>query len=91
MQTTVGVRELKANLSRYLARVKEGGESLLITERGKPIASVQPVEADMASKMRQLQALGILSWNGKKPGPIPEPPVNDSDVLLSDLLLEDRD
>ena len=36
---TAGVKEIKNNLSRYLARVKSG-EEILITERGKPIARI---------------------------------------------------
>jgi prevent-host-death family protein len=36
---TAGVKEVKNNLSRYLARVKSG-EEILITERGKPIARI---------------------------------------------------
>jgi prevent-host-death family protein len=42
----VGIRELRANLSSYLARVKEGDE-LAITERGSVIARViRPEAAD---------------------------------------------
>jgi prevent-host-death family protein len=37
----VGVRELRQNLSRYLARVKEG-ESLVVTERGREVARLTP-------------------------------------------------
>jgi len=36
---TVGIKEIKNNLSRYLARVKNG-EEVQITERGKPIARI---------------------------------------------------
>lgn len=39
---SVGIAELKAQLSEYLARVK-AGEELLITERGRPIARIQPL------------------------------------------------
>lgn len=39
----VGVAELKAKLSEYLAMVK-GGEEILITERGKPIAKMVKAE-----------------------------------------------
>jgi prevent-host-death family protein len=35
----VGVRELRQNLSRHLARVKDG-ESLLVTERGREVAVI---------------------------------------------------
>mgnify|MGYP000049957234 CR=1 FL=1 len=39
----VGVRELRLHLSRYLKGVKQGRQ-LLITERGKVIARIVPVE-----------------------------------------------
>jgi len=38
---TVGVRELRQNLSRYLDRVKEG-ETLTVTERGHEVARLVP-------------------------------------------------
>lgn len=41
MAATVGVRELRQNLSRYLERVKEG-ESLVVTERGREVARLTP-------------------------------------------------
>lgn len=41
MAGTVGVRELRQNLSRYLDRVKEG-ESLVVTERGREVARLIP-------------------------------------------------
>lgn len=37
----VGVRELRQNLSKYLARVK-AGEALIVTERGKEVARLTP-------------------------------------------------
>ena len=39
---TVAVAKLKASLSKYLARVK-GGEEILVTERGKPVAKIIPL------------------------------------------------
>jgi prevent-host-death family protein len=38
---TVGVRELRQNLSRYLARVKDG-ETLTVTEHGHEVARLVP-------------------------------------------------
>lgn len=38
---SVGVRELRQNLSRYLAQVKEG-ESFAVTERGREVARLSP-------------------------------------------------
>ncbi|MBI4634789.1 MAG: type II toxin-antitoxin system prevent-host-death family antitoxin [Candidatus Rokubacteria bacterium] len=47
---TVGVRELKNRLTQYLRRAKYG-EEVIVTERGKPIALLQPIEsaAEVAS------------------------------------------
>jgi prevent-host-death family protein len=39
----VGVRDLKQNASRVLARVK-AGETLEVTEHGRPVARLTPVE-----------------------------------------------
>jgi prevent-host-death family protein len=39
--TTVGVRELRQNLSKYLTRVKQG-ETLTVTERGHEVARLVP-------------------------------------------------
>jgi len=40
----VGVRELRQNLSVYLRRVRRG-EKLEVTERGRPVAVLQPIVA----------------------------------------------
>jgi prevent-host-death family protein len=41
MKNTVGVAELRQNLSRYLRRV-ERGERLVITDRNRPVAELGP-------------------------------------------------
>lgn len=41
MRSTVGVRELRQNLSKYLDRVK-AGEALVVTERGREVARLVP-------------------------------------------------
>ena len=41
MKRTVGVAELRQNLSRYLRRV-ERGERLIVTDRNRPIAELGP-------------------------------------------------
>lgn len=42
---SVGIRELKNNLSRYL-RMVQAGERVLITDRGRPVAELQPPALD---------------------------------------------
>lgn len=41
MDRTVGIAELRQNLSRYLRRV-ESGERLLVTDRNRPVAELGP-------------------------------------------------
>jgi prevent-host-death family protein len=41
MADSVGIRELRQNLSRYIDRVK-AGESLTVTERGREVARLSP-------------------------------------------------
>ncbi len=43
---TVGVRELRQNLSKYLTRVKRG-ETLTVTERGREVARLVPSHPDV--------------------------------------------
>lgn len=44
MADTIGVRELRQYASTYLSRVK-GGETITVTERGRPIARLVPLDA----------------------------------------------
>ena len=53
----VGVRELRQNLSVYLRRVRRG-EALEVTERGEPVAILQPIVAP-GDAIARLQALGV--------------------------------
>jgi len=50
----VGVRELKAKLSAYLKRAA-AGESITVTERGRPIAMLSPVlhEVDLSAAVEE--------------------------------------
>lgn len=41
-RASVGIRELRQDLSRYLARVKKG-ERLVVTDRNKPVAMLGPL------------------------------------------------
>jgi prevent-host-death family protein len=41
--TTIGVRELRRDASRWLARVR-AGEAVVVTDRGRPIARMIPLQ-----------------------------------------------
>jgi len=62
---TVGSRELKNRLGRYLGMVGKG-ETIIVTDRGKPVARLSPPEPDvdkdhgMDDLLRHLEAEGHL-------------------------------
>jgi prevent-host-death family protein len=56
----VGVRELRQNLSVYLDRVK-AGESLEVTEHGRPVARLTPRPPDRQSVVDRLIAEGRIT------------------------------
>jgi prevent-host-death family protein len=62
------VHEAKAKLSEILRRVKQG-RSVSISERGRIIARVVPIERPrgLSSRLRQLEADGQLVRRAKKP------------------------
>jgi prevent-host-death family protein len=91
----VGIRELKAHLSEYLRKVKEG-ENLTITEHGKDIAVLQPMPTAKSRTrifLEGLEAKGIVKLpklGHKKPyGSIPRIKLPGG-KLVSDIIIEDR-
>ena len=87
---TVGIRELKANLSRHLRRVRSGTR-LVITERGRAIASIQPIEMPGdVQRAHALVAAGRAQWNGGKPEGLTPPARLKGSKTVSEAVLEDR-
>ena len=87
---TVGIRELKANLSRHLKRVRAGAR-LTITERGRSIATINPVDAPAdVGWAHELVADGKAQWSGGKPSGSPRPVSMVRGGTLSSAVLEGR-
>ena len=87
---TVGIRELKAHLSQHLKRVRSGAR-LTVTERGRSIATINPVEAPIdVAWARRLIAEGRASWSGGKPAGSLRPVRTTGMRTVSDAVLEDR-
>lgn len=85
----IGVRELNQNTSQVLARVS-GGETVEITDRGRPIARLVPINAD-ASTLARLVATGRATAPAGT-GPIALPPrLGDPNVDAASELVAMRD
>lgn len=80
----MGIRELKSQLSAYLERVK-AGETIVVTDRGSPVAEIRPVGATQL--LDDLIACG-LATRGTQSGWMPEP--IDIQGTVSEFVAEDR-
>lgn len=91
MAEEVSVRELKARLSHYLARVQKG-ERIVVTSRGKKVAVLNPSVPDEvpAEVRRQLEA-GIIERLGGSMRDLPPPiPLLPGDKTMVDYVREQR-
>ena len=84
----VGVRELRQNLSVYLRRVRRG-EPLVVTERGVPVAALQPLPAIYLLEERGIPLRRGAGNLAELPPPAELPPDEPLADALHDLR-EDR-
>ena len=86
---TIGVRELKAHLSRHLKRVQAGAR-LTVTDRGRAIATLAPVDATPALDWAHaMVARGRAHWSGGKPAGLAAR-VRTRGTPASRMILDDR-
>ena len=92
---STSISEAKNRLSAYIDRVRRG-ETVVITDRGKPVARLTLVEPTAKDEEAQaIRRINALPWvrpgKGGKPkgakNPIPWKP---GDKLASDRVIEDR-
>ena len=86
---SVGVRELRQDASKVLDLVK-GGESVIVTEWGKPVAEIRPIKA---TTIQNLIDAGMITpakdkFDPKVWIPLPNP---DGRSLLTEFLKERRE
>jgi len=75
----VGIRELRDGLSRHLAEVRSG-HTLTVTDHGKPIARIVPIEAQTTLERLIAEGKVTPAKRRKRPAPVPiktEGPVSD--------------
>jgi prevent-host-death family protein len=91
---TVGSRELKNRLGRYL-RLVANGETLIVTDRGKPLVRMLPMESNESEDktleeiLKQMEADGHLRL-GTRPFKKFKP-IRLKGKPLSQIIIEDRD
>lgn len=85
----VPIRELKANLSRYLAQAR-AGEAVEVTSHRKTVARIVGVPATELDGVASLAAQGAISWNGRKPKFRAPVKLSPRGQPVGDMVLEDR-
>ncbi len=88
-ETTVGVRELKTQLSKYLRQVK-AGHTIVITEHGQAVGRIVPAEESLDDRLQAMVKAGLAQWNGQKLKPMKPIAKMPEGCSLSDLIIEDR-
>jgi prevent-host-death family protein len=91
-KASVGLREAKTNLSRLVKEVQKGTE-IILTERGKPVARLTPLEQESLSleqRLTKLEHAGFLEPMKKSGRKLP-PPLPLPDQKAQRFLQEDRD
>ncbi len=92
---TIGIRELKAQLSKILRDV-QAGETYLVTDRGRVVAEMRRPDAAQWSVSPQERALARLASSGQlriaesQPNPYPTSPLSAPDGAARSLLDVDR-
>lgn len=89
-----GVAELKARLSSYLASVKQG-EEVTVTDRGKPIARLVPLDPGAVGhdRLQELARRGLVRLPQRKPAAeviLDRPHPNDPDGRTLRAVLDER-
>jgi prevent-host-death family protein len=92
--TTVSVAELKARLSEFLAVVR-GGEDVVVTDRGRPVARLTALAGDADPRLAELVRTGTvrppLRRRQQDAPAVIRPAVDDPDGRLLTALLEERE
>ena len=65
------ITEVKNQLSSIIDRVR-AGESVVVTDRGRPVATIEPVRADVddGARLARLERSGIIRPASKPPPPL---------------------
>jgi prevent-host-death family protein len=91
MTRAVGARELKTRLGAYIEQVRRG-VTLIVTERGEPVAELRPIGRKRnreASRLEALRARGLLTRHSRT-RLVPFRPIRVAGPGLARAVIEER-
>jgi prevent-host-death family protein len=74
-------------LSEYLRQVNQG-QTVIITDHGRPVGRLSPVNQPLDERLAALQDAGLVAWNGQKLKPVTSAAVNRDNRQVADILVE---
>ena len=90
---SVGIRDAKMHLSKYIKMVQQGTE-VIITDRGRPVGKIIPILAKdlpLDERIKRMEDQGLIApIAGKGLKKIP-PPIPVPEGIAQKLLQDDRD
>lgn len=94
--TDIGIRELKAKLSECVRRAA-GGERLIVTDRGRPVAQLTPLDPSTLDDLARIEQGVAEGWitpakrrGGLKHFDPPQPVPSSSGLTIMEVFDEDR-
>ena len=87
---SIGIRELRQHASEYI-RLVEAGESVEITDRGRPIAMLTPVKKDETTLERLYREGVLIPATIRLKEPFMPVPAVEGEPTLSQILAEMRE
>ena len=85
----IGIRELKARLSECVRDVKAGA-TLIVTERGRPVARLVPEAGSLDERLEALRQTGAILWNGRRLGATTRVARTRGAGAVADIVVENR-
>ena len=88
----IGIRDAKLHFSKLLKRVQQGGE-VLLTDRGRLVAKIVPIDTQtlsLSDRIQRLEDQGIIQTISARrrtkplPAPIPMPKISAQQYLQDD-------
>ncbi len=91
---SIGSRELKTRLGTYLRLVREG-VTLIVTDRGRPVAELRPISPQndaLADRLYDLAAAGVIGAEIAERRPLEYfEPIAATGPSLAETIIQDRE
>ena len=91
--SSVGIRDAKMHLSKYLKMVQKGTE-VIITDRGRPVGRIVPIQTrdlSLEDRIKRMEERGLIGKSTRENWKSIPPPIPLPEGIVQKFLQEDRD